>query len=131
MQIQDRLARTVSRQLRLGAVGVEDAKQRLRAPVGRLAQQQHSVRVAAEVGRADAPDALGGQLEGERVALDDDVVVAERLPLLEPDPHGPGTLSSRSTIASAVRCASRPLRSTSSTSASLRIQVSWRLAYWR
>ena len=36
------------------------------------------------MGLADPPDPLRGQLPGQRVALDDDVVVAERLPLLEP-----------------------------------------------
>ena len=48
-----------------------------------LRQQQHAVRADAAVRRADAPDPLGRQLERQLVALDDHVVVAEGVPLLE------------------------------------------------
>ena len=40
------------------------------------------------MGGAHPPHALGRELEREPVALDDDVVVAERLPLLERERHG-------------------------------------------
>ena len=82
-QVHDRLARAVARQLGLRPVGVEDpqratnparrrrrapARRRRRSPVCAVAQRRH---------------ALGRQRERQRVALDDDVVVAQRLPLLE------------------------------------------------
>ena len=65
----------------------------------------------------------GRELEREIVALDDDVVVAERLPFLEP--HGRGSLVAGNAEPPLPRL-SRVVRSITSTPASLLIQVSWR-----
>ena len=51
-------------------------------PVG-LGEQQHAVRADSGVRRAQPPDPFGAQLEGEGPLLHDDVVVPQRLPLLE------------------------------------------------
>jgi hypothetical protein len=40
--------------------------------------------MAAEVGGADEAHARGAQLERELILFDDQIVVAERLPFLEP-----------------------------------------------
>ena len=83
-QVQDGLAGAVARQLRLGAVGVEDPQlgDVLRG-IGRLREQQDAVGADPEVRRTDRPDALRGQLERDVIGLEHDVVVAERLPLRE------------------------------------------------
>ena len=82
-QVQDRLARTVARQLGLGSVGVEDPQPRDVAGLVGLGQQQDPVGRDARVNGADRLDPRGRQLELERRGLDDHVVVAERMPLLE------------------------------------------------
>ena len=82
-QVEHRLAGAVARELGLRAVGVEDPQLGHVALVGGLAEQQDAVGADPEVGLADAPDPLLGELPGQRRRLDDDVVVAERLPLLE------------------------------------------------
>jgi ATP-dependent Clp protease protease subunit len=55
----------------------------VRGGVGRLGQQQDPVGADAEVRRADRSDPLGRQLERQVGRLEDDVVVAEGLPLRE------------------------------------------------
>src|SRR3954447_15059970 len=82
-QVHDRLARAVARQLGLAAVRVEDAQARDEAALRRLVEQQHAVGADAHVRLAEAADAGGGQLERQVTPLDDDVVVADRLPFLE------------------------------------------------
>ena len=96
-QVHDRLAHAVAGQLGLGAVGVEDAHLGDEAALVGLAQQQDAVRAHARVGRAEGADALGRELERELAFLDDGVVVAERLPLLEA--HGAGTVIQRRSVA--------------------------------
>ena len=88
--------------------------------------------MAAEVRLADPAHALRRQLERERVPLDDDVVVSERLPLLESQGHRerrkaiePPPRSSAAVSPGAERRAIDRSRCP----ASLRIQVSWRLTY--
>ena len=127
-QVEDRLTRSVPGQLGFGAVRVEYPQLGGKALVRRPGKEQDSVRVASEMRRADTAHPFRRELERERVALEDDVVVAERLPLLEPQAHcRGGRLSSRSTTASAASRAPRPVRSIISTPASFRIQVSCRL----
>ena len=82
-QVQDRLARAVAGELGLGAVRVEDPQARDEPRLVGLGEQQDPVRADAGVRRADAPDPRRRQLERERALLEDHVVVAERLPLLE------------------------------------------------
>ena len=87
-QVEDRLARAVARQLGLGAVGVEDPQVGHVRGVRRRREQQHAVGER----RRSAPShsrrtRAGGELERELVALDDQVVVAEGLPLLEAHGH--------------------------------------------
>ena len=83
-QVEHRLARAVSRQLGLRAVGVEDPQLGdVVAASSGAREQQDAVGADAEVGLADPPDPLLGQLPGQLVGLDDQVVVAEGLPLLE------------------------------------------------
>ena len=83
-QVEDRLAGPVARELGLGAVGVEDPQ--LGDELGVLAarEQQHPVGADPEMGVAEplrpAPRVSS---QGSVVRLDDQVVVAERLPLLE------------------------------------------------
>src|ERR687894_489021 len=81
--VHDRLAHAVAGQLGLRAVGVVDHDLGHEAALLRLAHEQDAVRAHPGVPRADAPDPLTGELERKVPLLDDDVVVAERLPLLE------------------------------------------------
>ena len=92
--------------------------------LGRLAQQEDPVRADAGVRIADALDAAGRELERQGPLLEDEVVVAERLPLLETDRGHAGAESMVAATSSGVR----PPMSTSSTPGSLRIHVSWRRA---
>ena len=82
-EVEDRLTGAVARQLGLGAVGVEDPQVGHICGVARRGEQQHAVGEDPEVPLAHAPDARGGQLEGELIPLEDQIVVAEGLPLLE------------------------------------------------
>ena len=82
-EVQDRLAAAVARQLRLGAVRVEDPQPSDVAGLVRLREQQDPVGGHARVRRADRAHAGRRQLERQRGGLDDHVVVAERVPLLE------------------------------------------------
>ena len=130
-QVEDRLAGAVARQLGLRAVGVEDPQPRDEAGLRRRRELEHAVGAGAEVAVAEprAP-ASGVSSNGERVALDDQVVVAQGLPLLEA--HGGHHASSRARSAAcssaATSSGARPVTSTGATPGSLRIQVSWRLA---
>ena len=87
-QVEDRLAGAVAGELGLRAVGVEDPQAGDEAGLVGRGELEHAVAARAGVPVAEPPDALGGERERERVALHDEVVVAERLPLLEP--HGSG-----------------------------------------
>ena len=82
-QVENRLARPVARQLGLGAVGVEDPQLGDEGRVVAAREQQHPVGADPEVRIAEPLDARRRQLPGQLVGLDDQVVVAERLPLLE------------------------------------------------
>ena len=86
-QVQDRLARAVARQLGLRAVGVEDPQVGHVLGVLAAATAQHPVGEHAEVAVAQPAHARGRELERQLVALDDQVVVAQRLPLLESHTH--------------------------------------------
>ena len=83
-QVEDRLARAVARQLGLRAVGVEDPQV---GDVRRVARLRESSRTPSaptpKCGSQSRRTRAGRQLERQLVALDDQVVVAERLPLLE------------------------------------------------
>ena len=130
-QVEDRLPRAVAGQLGLGAVGIEDPQRRRRSAAsdGRR-QQQHAVRAARRsAARRCRRTRSGVSSNGSVVALDDQVVVAERLPLLERQcSWRRGRLSSRSSDRlGAPRGRRAPVRSIDSTPASFRIQVSWRL----
>ena len=85
-EVEDRLARAVARELGLRAVRVEDPQPGDEAGLVGRRELEHAVAARAGVPVAEPPDALGRERERERVALHDQVVVAERLPLLEP--HG-------------------------------------------
>src|SRR5690349_10252306 len=78
-QVHDRLAGAVAGQLRLAAVGVEDAQPGDVSGLIGGPEQQHAVTARTEVRIAQLLDLAGGQLG----ALEDEVVVAEGLPLLE------------------------------------------------
>ncbi len=82
-QVEDRLPRPVARQLRLGAVGVEDPQ--LGDELGVLAarEQQDAVGPHAEVRVAEPLDPPRVQLPREPFGLEDQIVVPQRLPLLE------------------------------------------------
>ena len=82
-QVEDRLAHAVAGQLGLRAVGVEDPHLRYEAGLVGLTQQQDAVGAHARVRGAEDPHPRGRELERELPFLDDGVVVAERLPLLE------------------------------------------------
>ena len=79
-QVEQRLARAVARQLGLGAVGVEDPQARDVAGLVGRGEREHAVGADAAVAVAQRAHALGL----EPVRLHDQVVVAERLPFLEP-----------------------------------------------
>ncbi len=94
-QVEDRLARPVAGQLGLGAVGVEDPQ--LGDELGVLAarEQQHPVGADPEVRVAEPLDPLRVQLPGKVLRLDDQVVVAQRLPLLESHRREPSSPTGR------------------------------------
>src|SRR5947209_1069713 len=137
VQIEDRLAGAVARELGLGPVRVEDLQPsygvRLLGPM----KHQHAVGPHPAVDVTQAPYVPGRKRERELLRLEDQVVVAQRLPLLEPhaSPLCPSrSRSSRSMIFSsstATSSAPRSVTSTSATWGSLRIHVSCRRAYWR
>ena len=81
-QVQQRLAGAVARQLGLRAVGVVDPQPRDEAGLVGGREREHAVGADAEVAVAERAHALGI----DPFAFDDQVVVAERLPLLEPHP---------------------------------------------
>src|SRR3954468_17333050 len=82
-QVHDGLAYAVAGQLGLGAVRIEDAQLGYEVVVCGLTQQQHAVGADARVRGAQDPYARRRELERKLPLLDDGVVVAERLPLLE------------------------------------------------
>src|ERR1039458_1332869 len=86
-------------------------------------EQQHPVGTGSKVAVAQPADAHCGQLERELVPLDDQVVVAQCLPLLE------SHTVPESRISCATSSGSPPVPSIACTPASLRTHVSWRLAY--
>ena len=117
-QVEQRLAGAVARQLGLRAVGVVDPQPRDVAGLVGGREREHAVGADAEV-----PVAQGAHLVGvDAGRLDDEVVVAERLPLLEL--HG----SIMPCSSAATSSGSRPVTSSVRMPGSLRIQVSWRLA---
>src|SRR5262249_18457201 len=94
--------------------------------VGRVldrSEEQHAVRAYPEVRVTEALDPQRRQLRGKRRRLDDQVVIAQGLPLLELH-----VASSRSTISAATAPSSRSVRSSRVTPSILRIHVSWRRA---
>ena len=83
-QVEDRLARAVAAELGLRAVGVEDPQARDEAGLVGRAEDEHAVGADAGVAVAQrGARAPGSVAAPELGGLDDDVVVAERLPLLE------------------------------------------------
>jgi hypothetical protein len=82
-QVHDRLAHAVAGELGLRPVRVEDAHFGYDFRLVGLAQQQDAVGAHARVRGAQNPHPRRGELERELTLLDDGVVVAERLPLLE------------------------------------------------
>src|SRR4051794_32484681 len=78
-EVEDRLARPVPRQLRLAAVRVEDRQPRDEARLRGLVEHQHAVAAGPEVRVAQPLDLARGQA----LLLEDEVVVAQGLPLLE------------------------------------------------
>src|SRR4051794_21640378 len=118
-QVEQRLPGAVAGQLGLGAVRVVDAEAGDVAALAGRSDREHAVGGGAEVGAAQPPYVLGS----DPGRLDDEVVVAERLPFLEP--HGSRIMPCSSAATSS---GSRPVTSSVRTSGSLRIQVSWRLA---
>ena len=91
-QVHHGLAHAVAGQLGLRAVRVVDPDLGDEAALVRLPDQQDPVRADPGVRRADGAHAPGRQLERELTFLDDHVVVAQRLPLLEV--HGAGLYAS-------------------------------------
>ena len=83
-QEQDRLARAVPGEVGLRAVGIEDPHVRDESGLVGLARAA-GCRPTADAGvrGAEPADSRGRQLERERAFVQDHVVVAERLPLLE------------------------------------------------
>ena len=125
-EVHERLASPVAGQLGLGSVGVEDAQTGDMLGIRRRLEQQDPVGEHARVRGADGADPGFGQLERERLALDDQVVVAEGLPLLEvhtgavyvpsrrhgsaPDRTLPPARAARARHAAVTRTADRPHR---------------------
>ena len=124
-QVHDRLAGAVARELGLRAVGVEDPQLGHEAALARAARAAARRRRRRRVGVAQPATRAGVSSKGSSSRLDDEVVVAERLPLLEL--HG-ARESTRARICRATSRGSRPVTSIGSTPASLRIHVSWRRA---
>ena len=92
-EVEHRLPGAVARQLGLGPIGVEDAQLGDVARVLDRREQQEPVRAHPEMRVADPPDPFRRRLPGERRSLDDQVVVAERGPLLEL--HSPASAAVR------------------------------------
>jgi len=126
-------------ELGLGAVGVEDPQLSDELRVLAALQQQHSVGADAEMRVAEPLDPLLVQLPGEVLRLQDQVIVAQRLPLLEfhgRQPirvmscprHGVVKSSLALAILAAVCSSLRSVRSIGCRLGILRIQVSWRRA---
>src|SRR5262249_2691310 len=69
--------------LGLGAVGIEDSKVGDEVRVLAARKEQHAVAADPEMGVAEARDPGRGELPGKPIRLEDQVVVAEGLPLLE------------------------------------------------
>ena len=82
-QVEDRLAGPVAGELGLGAVGVEDPQLGDEPRVLAAREQQHPVGADPEMRVAEPLHPGRGQLPGELLRLEDQVVVAQRLPLLE------------------------------------------------
>ena len=82
-QIENGLARAVTRELGLGSVGIEDPQVCDVEWILRAGDLKDAVCVDAEVTFAQPPDAGGREREGKLLLLDDHVVVAKRLPLLK------------------------------------------------
>ena len=97
-QVQDRLAGAVAGQLGLGPVGVEDPQARRRSRARRwrraAARRRSRCRCAARTARRTR---AGVSSKGSVLVLDDHVVVAQRLPLLE---RHAGRVSSNSSATS-------------------------------
>src|SRR4051794_24116469 len=119
VQVHDPLAHAVAGQLRLRAVGVEDPQARHEAGLVGLLDGDDAVGADAAMAVADQAHRVGVHGLG-----DDHVVVAQRLPLLEP--HGAGE-----SMRAATSSGDRPVTSMSCAPRSLRSQVSCRRAYWR
>ena len=130
-QVEDRLAGAVARELGLRAVGVEDPQLgdvalvggRARAAGCRPSRRRSAARRSAGSAPRSAPRAAPS-----RSTID--VVVAERLPLLEPHPAQAiaRQLEQRDDLAPRPRRRRGRVRSISATSSIRRIQVSWRRA---
>ena len=127
-QVEDRLAGAVAGELGLGAVGVEDPQLGDELRVLAAREQQDPVGADPEMRVAEPLDPLRGQLPGQPLCLEDQVVVAQRLPLLEF--HGAAAYSAEG----GDDLARRPRRRRGRCGRSrcrlgiLRIQVSWRRA---
>ena len=121
-QVEDRLARPVAGELGLGAVGVEDPQRSDELGIVTARQQQHPVGADAEVRVADPLHPRLGQLPGQRLGLEIDVVIPQRRPLLES--HEPSLVM----ISAATSASPSSLRSIVVRLGILRIQVSWRRA---
>ena len=106
-QVHHGLAHAIPGQLGLGAVRIVDAHLGHAAALIGLADQQNAVRADPGVRRADRAHAPGSQLERQLTFLDDHIIVAQRLPLL--DVHGAGTLREGPAQApGSVGCAAMP-----------------------
>ena len=82
-QVENRLASPVTGQRGLGSVGVEDLQPSDVTALARFGQQEDPVGEDPRVGGAQRSDAGGREGERQRGSLEDEVVVAEGLPLLE------------------------------------------------
>ena len=82
-QVEDRLAGAVAAELGLRAVGVEDLQARDVAGLAGRVEHEHAVGADAGVAVAQGADRIGLQRRVQPGSLDDHVVVAQGLPLLE------------------------------------------------
>src|SRR5919106_2816953 len=128
--VERRLAGAVARQLRLRAVGIEYPQLRHGVILAMPSEQQDAVRADAEMGVADPFYPLRRQLPGQDLGVEDQVVVAKRLPLFEVHaaPVSQRVWSSNSSMRRATSASESPLQSIESTPSIRRIQVSWRRA---